>query len=287
MLLGQWLSAAQVALAPLAARDPQATDLAFEAQRLWADVLDKSPASLPLYLQQPLNDTDLQRLDGALKRRALGEPLAYITGRWWFWDLELEVAPCTLIPRPDTELLVEQALELSLPAGPAGRTVLDLGTGTGAIALTLAKQRPAWQVTALDVQQEAVALAERNRLRLQIDNCRVLRSDWYSAVAGQRFSLIVSNPPYIDAADPHLQQGDVRFEPASALVAPDAGLADIRDIVQGAVAHLLPGGWLWLEHGHQQHQAVQQLLQQTGFAGVRSRRDYGGNWRISGGHWPG
>jgi release factor glutamine methyltransferase len=283
MLLRQWLQQAETALQALAQQDPYATDLAFEASRLWADVLDKNPASQRLYLDQSLSESDLNRLNSALLRRAGGEPLAYITGRWWFWDLELEVAPCTLIPRPDTELLVEQALALPLP--PDAK-VLDLGTGTGAIALTLASQRQGWHLTAVDFSADAVALAERNRSRLQLGNARVLQSDWYQAVAGMRFDLIISNPPYIDAADPHLQQGDVRHEPLSALVAADDGLADIRLICEQAPAHLQSGGWLWLEHGHQQHDAVQQILQHAGFTAIQSRRDYGGNWRISGGRWP-
>ncbi len=282
MLLRQWLQQAETALQALAQQDPHATDLAFEASRLWADVLDKNPASQRLYLDQPLSETELDRLNTALQRRAAGEPLAYITGRWWFWDLELEVAPCTLIPRPDTELLVEQALALPLPLDAK---VLDLGTGTGAIALTLASQRPHWQVTAVDFSPDAVALAERNRSRLRLVNASVLQSDWYQAVAGIRFDLIISNPPYIDVADPHLQQGDVRHEPLSALVAADDGLADIRLICAQAPVHLEAGGWLWLEHGHQQHEAVQQILTDAGFNTVQSRRDYGGNWRISGGCW--
>ena len=280
MLLRQWLQQAETALQALAQQDPYATDLAFEASRLWADVLDKNPASQRLYLDQSLNEAELNHLNTALQRRATGEPLAYITGRWWFWDLELEVAPCTLIPRPDTELLVEQALALSLPSDAK---VLDLGTGTGAIALTLASQRPQWHLTAVDFSADAVALAERNRSRLQLGNACVLQSDWYQAVAGKCFDLIISNPPYIDAADPHLQQGDVRYEPLSALVAADDGLSDIRLICAQAPLHLRPGGWLWLEHGHQQHEAVQQILQQAGFTTIQSRRDYGGNWRISGG----
>lgn len=283
MLLRQWLAEAETALQALAQQDLQATDLKFEASRLWADVLDKNPASQPLYLDLPLNSAELSSLNSALQRRASGEPLAYITGRWWFWDLELEVAPCTLIPRPDTELLVEQILQLALPANAQ---VLDLGTGTGAIALTLASQRPQWQLTAVDYSADAVALAERNRCRLQLDNALVLQSDWYQAVAGQRFDLILSNPPYIDAQDPHLTQGDVRYEPLTALVAAEDGLADIRLICNQAPAHLQSGGWIWLEHGHQQHDAVQQILQQAGFVDVSSKRDYGGNWRISGGRLP-
>lgn len=280
MLLRQWLQQAETALQALAQQDPHATDLAFEASRLWADVLDKNPASQLLYLDQVLSDSELQRLDAALTRRAAGEPLAYITGRWWFWDLELEVAPCTLIPRPDTELLVERALMLPLPQHA---TVLDLGTGTGAIALTLASQRPDWRITAVDFSADAVALAERNRRRLCLENACVLHSNWYQALAGQSFDLIISNPPYIDAADPHLTQGDVRHEPLSALVAADDGLADIRVICSQAPAYLNAGGWLWLEHGHQQHLAVQQILQDYGFQSVDSFRDYGGNWRVSGG----
>ncbi len=276
----QWLQQAAVALEALAATDSALTDVRLEARRLLADVLDISPTALMTRLPEPLPIAAQQQLAQALTRRLNGEPLAYITGRWWFWDLELEVAPCTLIPRPDTELLVEQALALSLPKQAK---VLDLGTGTGAIALALANSRPDWQVTAVDFHADAVALASRNRDRLGLHNCRVLQSDWYQALQGAQFDLIVSNPPYIDAADPHLQQGDVRFEPASALVAPEQGLADIARICAGAMQHLQPQGWLWLEHGYQQAEAVQQLLRQFGLHEVSSKRDYGGQWRISGG----
>jgi release factor glutamine methyltransferase len=161
--------------------------------------------------------------------------------------------------------------------------VLDLGTGTGAIALSLAKAKADWQLAAVDFNPDAVALAHRNQQRLQLANCQICQSDWFSALAGQRFDLIVSNPPYIDAEDPHLQQGDVKFEPLSALVALAAGLADLQHICQHAPAFLTASGWLWLEHGYQQAEAVQQLLQAAGFTEVSSRRDYAGQWRISGG----
>ncbi len=276
----QWLQQAATALQALAERDSALDDVRLEARRLLADVLQISPTALMTRLPDLLTASQQAMLDTALQRRLTGEPLAYITGRWWFWDLELEVAPCTLIPRPDTELLVEQALALALPAQAQ---VLDLGTGTGAIALALANSQPDWQLTAVDFSPAAVALANRNRERLGLGNCQIRQSDWYSAVTGCQFDLILSNPPYIDETDPHLQQGDVRFEPASALVAPGQGLADLAQICAGAMAHLHPDGWLWLEHGYLQAEAVQQLLRQAGFCNVSSRRDYGGQWRISGG----
>lgn len=282
MTLAQWLHQATEALLPLAAQDEALTDVRFEARRLLGDVLDISPTALQIHLQDVLQPAQLSILADALKRRLTGEPLAYITGRWWFWDLELEVAPCTLIPRPDTELLVEHALSLILP--PAAK-VLDLGTGTGAIALSLAKAKPQWQLVAVDFNAEAVALAQRNQQRLQIPNCRLVQSDWFSALVGQRFDLIVSNPPYIDAQDPHLQQGDVKFEPLSALVAPAAGLADLQLICQQAPLYLAEDGWLWLEHGYQQSEAVQQLLKDAGFVEICAYKDYAGQWRISGGRY--
>jgi release factor glutamine methyltransferase len=270
-------------LLPLAEQDVALSDVRLEARRLLGDVLDITPTALQMRLNDPLTPAELTMLADALQRRLQGEPLAYITGRWWFWDLELEVAPCTLIPRPDTELLVEQALSLPLPTNAR---VLDLGTGTGAIALSLAKAKPDWQLAAVDFNPDAVALAQRNQQRLQLANCQIGQSDWFSALAGQRFDLIVSNPPYIDAEDPHLQQGDVKFEPLSALVALAAGLADLQHICLQAPAFLTASGWLWLEHGYQQAEAVQQLLQAAGFTEVSSRRDYAGQWRISGGRLP-
>ncbi|MDM9653316.1 peptide chain release factor N(5)-glutamine methyltransferase [Pseudomonas wenzhouensis] len=249
-----------------------------DAELLLADALGKPRSYLRTWPEHELEDEQLARFKTSLQRRRQGEPVAYILGHQGFWSLDLEVAPHTLIPRPDTELLVETALEL-LPAMPL--SVLDLGTGTGAIALALASERPAWQVTGVDRVADAVALAERNRLRLQLDNASFLHSHWFSALAGQRFALILSNPPYIRADDQHLAQGDVRFEPSSALVAGCDGLDDIRAIIQAAPAHLLPGGWLLLEHGFDQAEAVRALLAAGGFAEVHSWRDLAGHERIS------
>lgn len=253
-----------------------------DAELLLAQALGKSRGYLHTWPERELEASQLECYQAALARRRTGEPVAYILGRQGFWSLDLDVASHTLIPRPDTELLVETALAL-LPATPLH--VLDLGTGTGAIALALACERPAWQVIGVDRVAEAVALAQGNGIRLQMANARFAESCWFSALAGQRFQLIVSNPPYIAAADPHLSQGDVRFEPSSALVAGIDGLDDIRLIIELAPEHLLAGGWLLLEHGFDQAEAVRELLVQRGFATVESRRDLGGHQRISLGQW--
>ncbi len=254
-----------------------------DAELLLAQALGKSRGYLHTWPGREPEAPQLERYQAALARRRAGEPVAYILGRQGFWSLDLDVASHTLIPRPDTELLVETTLAL-LPATPL--QVLDLGTGTGAIALALACERPAWQVTGVDRVAEAVALAQGNGTRLQLANARFAESCWFSALAGRRFQLIASNPPYIAAADPHLSQGDVRFEPSSALVAGIDGLDDIRLIIEQAPEHLLAGGWLLLEHGFDQAEAVRELLVQRGFATVESRRDLGGHQRISLGQWP-
>ena len=219
-----------------------------------------------------------------LQRRQTGEPVAYILGQQGFWKLDLEVAPHTLIPRPETEMLVEAALELVPAFAPA--KVLDLGTGTGAIGLALASERPAWHVTAVDRVLEAVALAERNRQRLQLGNAQVMSSHWFDSLQGKRFDLIISNPPYIAAEDPHLVTGDVRFEPNSALVAGADGLDDLRLIIDQAPAHMKPEGWLLLEHGYDQGAAVRELLSSHGFDKIQTRRDLGDHERITFGRLP-
>lgn len=249
-----------------------------DAELLLAAALGKPRSYLRTWPERELAADQLGLFRSHLQRRRQGEPVAYILGHQGFWSLDLEVAPHTLIPRPDTELLVESALAL-LPATPLA--ALDLGTGTGAIALALASERPGWQVTGVDRVEDAVALAERNRQRLRLDNVRFLHSHWFSALAGQRFGLILSNPPYIRADDRHLDQGDVRFEPSSALVAGADGLDDIRAIIQAAPQYLLAGGWLLLEHGFDQAEAVRELLATAGFSEAHSRRDLGGHERIS------
>ncbi|MFH6598736.1 peptide chain release factor N(5)-glutamine methyltransferase [Ectopseudomonas khazarica] len=249
-----------------------------DAELLLAAALGKPRSYLRTWPERELDADQLGLFRSHLQRRRQGEPVAYILGHQGFWSLDLEVAPHTLIPRPDTELLVESALAL-LPATPLA--ALDLGTGTGAIALALASERPGWQVTGVDRVEDAVALAERNRQRLQLDNVRFLHSHWFSALAGQRYGLILSNPPYIRADDRHLNQGDVRFEPSSALVAGADGLDDIRAIIQAAPQYLLAGGWLLLEHGFDQAEAVRELLATAGFSEAHSRRDLGGHERIS------
>ncbi|MGE8294526.1 MAG: peptide chain release factor N(5)-glutamine methyltransferase [Pseudomonas sp.] len=249
-----------------------------DAELLLAAALGKPRSYLRTWPEREPDADQLALFQASLQRRRQGEPVAYILGHQGFWSLDLEVAPHTLIPRPDTELLVETALDL-LPATPL--EVLDLGTGTGAIALALASERPAWQVTGVDRVEEAVALAERNRQRLALGNAGFLLSHWFSALAGRRYGLILSNPPYIRADDRHLAQGDVRFEPSSALVSGSDGLDDIRAIIQAAPEHLLPGGWLLLEHGFDQAGDVRRLLGDAGFAEVHSRRDLAGLERIS------
>ncbi|WP_104201731.1 peptide chain release factor N(5)-glutamine methyltransferase [Billgrantia saliphila] len=223
------------------------------------------------------------RFEALVAARAAGQPVAYLTGEREFWGLALTTSPQTLIPRPDTETLVEVLLELA--HGGSGR-LLDLGTGTGAIALAFASERPGWESLGVDRVSEAVALATANAHRLGIARARFVVSDWFSALANERFSLIAANPPYIDSRDPHLTQGDVRFEPKSALVADDAGLADLRHIIRSARHHLATGGWLALEHGHEQAAVVRALLHEAGYIEVTSRCDLGGRERVTYGRWP-
>ncbi|NCH33484.1 peptide chain release factor N(5)-glutamine methyltransferase [Cronobacter sakazakii] len=253
-----------------------------DAEILLAFVTGRTRTFILAFGETALTDDEHARLDALLARRAAGEPVAYLIGQREFWSLPLEVSPATLIPRPDTECLVEQALA-RLPATPC--RILDLGTGTGAIALALASERPDCHVTALDVIPEAVALAKRNAQRLGIDNVTILQSHWFSALTDARFSLIVSNPPYIDGDDPHLSQGDVRFEPISALVADNAGLADLETLVTEARRFLEDNGWLMLEHGWQQGEAVRELFTRAGYQAVETCRDYGGNERLTLGHY--
>ncbi len=212
-----------------------------------------------------------ERFESLLSQRERGEPVAYLRGRRGFWTLDLEVTPATLIPRPETELLVEQAA-MRIAADRTTR-VADLGTGSGAIALAIATERFLAHVIATDASRAALDVAQANARTHEIRNVEFRHGDWWAPLAGERFDLIASNPPYIADADPHLEQGDLRFEPRGALASGADGLDAIRIIVAGAPEHLRPGGWLLLEHGWEQGAAVRDLLQSAGFVDVATVRD--------------
>jgi len=252
-----------------------------DAEVLLARALDRDRAWLFAHALDIPADADAQRYSALVARRVAGEPIAYITGRRGFWTLDLEVGPGVLIPRPETELLVELALE-RIPRDATSR-VLDLGTGSGAIALAIASERPDARVIAVDSSAAALAIATRNRDGLRLANVELRHGDWFAPVAGERFDLIVSNPPYIAHDDPHLRAGDLRHEPPGALASGADGLDAIRTIVASAPRHLETGAWLLLEHGHGQGAAVRAVLEAGGLCEVFTAQDLGARDRASGG----
>jgi release factor glutamine methyltransferase len=218
-----------------------------------------------------------------IRRRLQGEPVAYIRGQQEFWSLLLEVTPAVLIPRPETELVVERALA---QLRPDATDVADLGTGSGAIALAVASERPALQVTAVDLSADALEIAKRNAARLQLRNVRFERGSWFAPLAGRRFDVVASNPPYVARGDADLAAAVSRFEPEVALYSGAGGLEAIEQIIAQAGAHLKPGGWLILEHGWTQAGAVRDRLVRSGFAHVRSHADLAGHERVTEGSFP-
>jgi release factor glutamine methyltransferase len=255
-----------------------------DAEVLLAHALGWTRAALFARRDEPLAPADAQRCLDLLAARRAGRPVAQVTGRREFWSLVLEVTPDVLTPRPDTETLVERALA-RLPEGAPAR-VLDLGTGSGAVALAIAQERPAAAVTATDASAAALAVAARNAQGLGLGRVALAAGDWLAAVPGARFDVIVSNPPYLADADWAGADPELAFEPRAALAAGVDGLDALRRIVAGAPAHLVPGGWLLLEHGAGQGPAVRALLAAAGFDGVLTSTDLGGNPRVTEGRWP-
>lgn len=250
-----------------------------DAEILLADTLGQSRTWLKTWPEKIISLTEFERFSALVMRRKAGEPVAYLVGRQDFWTFTLKVSPATLIPRPETEHLVEFALS-KIPADESTQLV-DLGTGTGAIALAIASERPQATVTGLDISEQALTVAEDNRQQLKIDNVSFQQGHWLRAWTGQKLDMIVSNPPYIDADDKHLK--DLTFEPIGALVAGDNGLADIVEITEQAQQHLKPSGWLIFEHGFEQGEAVRGIMQQHGFIDVMTVADYAGLERVTAG----
>lgn len=250
-----------------------------DANVLLCHVLDKPRSYLLTWPDKSLDTQQQNQFDALIERRKAGEPVAYIIGEREFWSLPLKVSPSTLIPRPDTERLVELALD---KAQLIDGDILDLGTGTGAIALALASELPQRKVFGIDLREEAWQLASDNAARLGITNASFWNGSWFTPVpVGTKFALVVSNPPYIEENDPHLTLGDVRFEPKSALVAQDNGLADIKTISENARDYLLNEGWLLFEHGYDQGAAVRDILHGFGYSNVETQKDYAGNDRVT------
>lgn len=255
-----------------------------EARVLLRDMLQRDDAYVLAHGNEELSAAHAQQYAALVTRRIAGEPIAYITGHREFYGRDFAVTPAVLIPRHETELLIEMTLQ-RMSASTTYR-VLDLGAGSGCIGVTIAAERLQSQVSLVDVSDTALEIARANAAHWAPANTTLLRSDWYSAIAAERYDLIIANPPYVADGDAHLRQGDLRFEPQSALAAGADGLDDIRRIVAGAPAHLTPGGWLLFEHGHDQAAACAQLLAKAEFQEILIAPDLAGMPRVSGGRWP-
>ncbi len=261
---------------------PHSETAPLDAELLLAHALGAKRARLRSHPEDAATPDSAARFEALVARRERGEPIAYITGHRDFWTLALQVSPAVLVPRPETELLVERALSL-YPPSPL--RAADLGTGSGAIALALASERPAWDITATELSADALAIARANARSLALERVRVISGSWLEPLAGRRFDLIVSNPPYIAAGDPALAQPALRHEPALALASGPEGLDALKVIAHDAPAHLERGGWLLLEHGGNQADSVARELVVRGFRHVRSRRDLAGHERMTEGQW--
>jgi len=283
MTYSDWLTYATQLLTEKLSQDPY-LNAKLDANLLLQAVTKRSRSAIFAFGETELNEAEQNQLNQMLERRTKGEPMAYILGEKEFWSLPLKVSSDTLIPRPDTERLVEVALDWANKRleNQKSLQILDLGTGTGAIALAVASElKEKVQVLGVDFKPEVVVLAESNRQTLQIENARFQQSDWFSTLGNLQFDLIVSNPPYIDAEDENLQIGDVRFEPLTALVADNHGLSDLQKIIENAPLYLKPNGALFLEHGWQQALDVQHIFHQNQWQAVETFKDYANLDRIT------
>ena len=251
-----------------------------EAELLLCHVVAKPRTWLVAWPEKRLTDEELASFMELVRQREDGAPVAYLTGEREFWSLVLKVTPDTLIPRPETELLVETVLERF--GDRQELTLVDMGTGSGAIALAIAKEKPRWRVIATDISEEALAVARSNAEKHLINNVIFRQGDWYDALPTEtHVDVIVSNPPYVAEEDPHLEQGDVRFEPRSALASGSEGLDDIRKLLPGAIVHLRDGGSLLVEHGYTQGAAVRELMNHYGYRDISTVRDLEGHERVT------
>ncbi|WP_439234724.1 peptide chain release factor N(5)-glutamine methyltransferase [Lonepinella koalarum] len=285
MNIAQWIVYAKQYLTENLTNDPY-LNAKTDSYLLLQFVTGYSKSQLMAFNDRELSKENCEKLTALLERRAKGEPMAYILGETEFWSLNLKVSPDTLIPRPDTEMLVEHALNVAKEKiQQKGKvSILDLGTGTGAIALAIAdelkKCGTKYRILGVDLVAGAVALARQNAEQNDLLDVEFQQGSWFQNIT-EHFDIIVSNPPYIDPQDPHLQQGDVRFEPLSALIAEDQGYADLQKIIEKAPQFLQPQGWLLLEHGWQQGKKVRSFLTENLWHSVQTVKDYGGNERVT------
>lgn len=256
---------------------PKSTSAVADVEVLLCHLLSVNRAYLRAHSDRVLNEKEQKMFNALMKRRQAGEPIAYIVGHQPFWSLDFLVHDAVLIPRPETELLVESALALSFDDAD----VLELGTGSGAIIISLAHEKPTWHFTATDLSDCALQVAEQNAKRLLKTNIHFIQSDWFASVPVKKFDIIISNPPYIAEDDSHLSQGDLRYEPRQALASGKDGLDAIRKIVSQAPAYLKPGGCLMLEHGYDQAEAVQAIFAEHGFSNIQGKKDLSKHVRVS------